>query len=665
MVLKLTKSFVFVLLLVFYSPFLFYKITLPAAQDLPRQMQNGKDILQGNLDVITKNVYSYIEPDQPFANHHWLYGVFAYILNQTVGWNGMTIFKVIVLLLIVSILFWIAMRRNDFWLVAFFAVPTILILTSRTALRPEIFSYLFVVVFLYFLLDLQENPQHKRIFWLIPIQLLWVNLHLFFGVGIFMAAGFLFEKIVLNFKNLKDHVVIIKKLSIILALLLAVIFINPYGLGGAIFSFQVNSSQDFPVSSAEINSLPNVLKAEPGFNNLSAMLFFPLSYLLALSFITALMFRWIKKKPLFANNFIFYFLASLGSGLVSFFVIRALPFFGLFFLLAVSANLNDIFLTVKEWLERKLFPKIKNGIGIVCIVSLVIIISCLGLFLNGRIIAERGLGLDRWSESSARFFQEQGLRGPIFNDTDVGSYLIGSLYPKERVFADNRFGDAYSASFFRDIYLPMIRDEDKWHEGLEKYGFNVLFFYHYDAVNGIRDFLYRRIHDPAWAWVYADRFTMILVKSSPENKEVIDNFIITDENLEERLQLLSSSENGYEKLAAADIFNLVGRFDLSMPLYLKTVSLWPHLGKVWMVLGRTELTKSDQKNSNPYLAAVFLERAVQEGWKTWETYSYLALAYFRTGQIERAKAAVYEELRIDPGNADGEKWLGILAEQGK
>lgn len=667
------KIFIFSLLLIFYGSFLVTKMDLPAALDLPRQMQNGKDILQGNFDVITKNVYSYTEPNQSFANHHWLSGVVFYILYQVVGWDGMTIFKIIILLAAFSLLFWIALKKNDFWLVALFSIPTIIILIGRTALRPEIFSYFFVVLFLYLLLDFQENPSHKRVFLLIPLQFLWVNMHLFFGIGILMVAGFLAEKIILNYKELKTNWPI-RKLALILILMVATLFINPFGLKGALYSFQVNSSKDFPIASAEINSISNVLKSEPGWGNISAAIFLPLGILLVLSFIVVLIFRW-RKKPfgvaqgwqhLFSHNFIFYLAASFGAGGLAYFVIRGIPLFGLIFLPAVCSNLHKPFLALKQWIQNK-FPDSKKIINIACIIILIGVVVWFTILGQEKIMktSEQGLGLDRFSQGSATFFKDNNLRGPIFNDTDIGSYLIGQLYPKEKVFTDNRFGDAYSAHFFADIYLPMLRDDQKWQEGVEKYHLNAIFFYHYDQVDGARDFLYRRFYDKSWALVYADSFALIFVKNTKENQDIINKFQITRDNIAEKLKYLFDSKDPEEQLAAADIFNLIGRIDLSMPAYLKYVSLRPERGKVWMVLGRTELTKSDQQNSNPYVAAIYLERAIKEDWKTWESYSYLALAYFRTGQIDRAKAAVKEELKIDPENKDGEKWLGVLANQAK
>jgi len=659
--LKWIKILVFGLLLVFYGSFLVYKIDLPGGLDLPRQMQNGKDILQGSFEVITKNFYSYTEPDRPFANHHWLSGALFYVLYLVIGWNGMIIFKVAVLLLTFAIIFWMTAKSNNFWLVSLCSILSIFILVSRTGLRPEIFSYLFVAVFLFLLMDFQRKPESNKIFLLVPLQLLWVNLHLFFGVGVFMVAGFLAERVVLNFKKLKNDLVI-KKLAIVLFLLLIVIFINPFGLKGAIFSLQVNIDRGFPVLPSEMYTMPEAIKENPEF--ISALLFRPIAILLFLSFILALIFRCKKGQFLFKDNYIFYLLGSLSSVLLVYFIIRAISLFGLIFLPAICANLNEPFRLLREKVYEKI-PQFKKEIGKISIAILVFIIVALTIFGHRKIMqfSEQGLGLSAWSMESANFFKKEGLNGPIFNNTSIGSYLIGELYPQEKVFTDNRFGDAYSASFFRDIYLPMIRDEHKWQEGVEKYNFNVIFFYHYDATDGIRDFLKTRFYDPGWPLVYIDRHAAIFIRNNAENKEVIDEFRITNDNLKNKLKYLLDSSYSEDQVAAADIFNMLGRFDLSVPAYLKLISKWPERSKIWMVLGVTELTKTDQTNSNPYLAAIYLERAIKEGQKTWKTYSYLALAYYRTGQLDRARWAVERELKTDPHNADGRKWLELLAEK--
>src|SRR3989338_1546261 len=193
------KTLVFVLLLVFYGSLLAQTIQLPAARDLPRQIKIGEMVLGGNFDILYKNTFSYTEPEQNYYNHHWLSGVIFYLVHRAVGWSGLVIFKIVVLLSAFSLLFKAALKKADFWLVALFSLPTIMMLGDRSDPRPEIFSYLLIAIYLYFLIDLEEYPEQSRIWWLIPLQMLWVNLHVFFSVGIMLVAGFLVEKVILNF----------------------------------------------------------------------------------------------------------------------------------------------------------------------------------------------------------------------------------------------------------------------------------------------------------------------------------------------------------------------------------------------------------------------------------------------------------------------------------
>jgi tetratricopeptide (TPR) repeat protein len=650
------------LILIFFGCCIVYKISLPAAQDLPREMHNGEMILAGNYEVLTKNFYSYTEPDQPFANHHWLSGVFYFLLYRAVGWSGMVVFKVFFMLLTLAILFYLTVKRSDFWLAAVCSLPTMIILIGRSALRPEMFSYLFIVIFLLLLFDFEKNPGSNKIYWLIPLQLLWVNMHLYFAIGVMMVGGFLFEKLILNWKNIKESRYI-KKLSVVFVGLIIMCFINPYGISGAIFALKVNKDANFPILSAELNSLSQYFKYSPKSENMPAVIFEILSGVLPLSFVWAAAYRWRKKQPIFSDNFIFYFLASVGTIGIGFYIIRALPLFAIIFMPAISANLKDGYFDLKKWLENILPTKqkvFKKTLAVLFAVGMVYMI----LFSSVRInpYSDRGLGLTAQSENSIKFFKENHLAGPIFNDTDIGSYLIYYLYPQEKVFVDNRFGDAYSADFFASIYLPMIRNEDRWKEGLKKYDFNILYFYHYDNVFGVRDFMYRRINDPEWSWIYADDYAIILVRNVPKNKEIIKKYGINWQNIYSRLSYLSQSADLNDQLTSADLFNLAGQNDLAENGYLKYLVSNPDNGKVWYALGSTELNKEDQSKSNANAALLFLNQAVRVGWKTPDTYSFLALAYYRLGELDKAKEAAVAELKIDPENEDGHKWISIISE---
>lgn len=652
MKMKYIKTGVFVLLLIFLASYITYQMKLPAAEDLPRLIKNGEMIVAGDFDVLTKNVYSYTTPNNPFANHHWFSAVLFYVLYVVAGFSGITVFKILVILATFSLLFYLSIKKANFWLVSLLSIPTIIILMGRSSARPEIFSYLFIVLYLYIFYLFEKNPSTRKIFWLIPLQLLWTNMHLFFGVGLMLVGGLLLEKVILNFKNLKKDRATIK-LAVVFIMMISTLFLTPYGIRGAIHSLKVNTSYDAPIFSAETQSIATFKKTVPPIDNIALVVFPYMAVLLGVSFLV----RW-RRRFSWKNMPIFYLLASAATIFVGFKVIRSLPMFGLVFLLVASQNITPTFTYVKDKIKNR-FPDSRKFLKYTFIVLFGFLIVYM-IFPARKVLspyAEFGIGLSLRSNHAAEFFKENGLKGPIFNDTDIGSYLIFHLYPEEKVFVDNRFGDAYPATFFKRVYQPMTVDEAEWKYLADVYRINTIIFYQYDGGSGARDFLYRRIYDLNWVWVYADDNVVILVKNTPENQTVIDKYRITKENIKEKLRFLEESSRIDDKLSAADLYSLVGFYDLASEVYLKIVSEHPERGKIWMILGSIELTKANQEDSNPSLALVYLKKAIDEGWKTPESYSYLALAYYRIGEIEKAKEAVNKQLRIDPDNQNGKNWL--------
>lgn len=642
------KILVFLLLLAFYGSLLLHKIDLPVADDLPRHMKNGEMILSGHFEVLYANVYSYTEPDFPFVNHHWLSGVVFYLVHQAAGWNGLVIFKVIVLLAAFSLLFFTALRKADFWLVALFSIPTILILAERTNVRPEIFSYFFVAAYLYLLANFEEHPERNQIFWLIPLQLLWVNLHIFFIIGIMLIGGFLVENMIMHRKDLKNNVSV-KKLCILLLAVMAVSLVNPNGWSGVLQPLRVFN--DYGMAVSENQSIPEFLETKPLREHIPIAIFAPTTFLLAASFIFC-----FKNKP------IFYFLAAIGTSIAGFFILRMLPFLGFIFLPAASQNFNGLFVGIKERL-RCISPHVEGVFGklfAVLFMFALVFLAILGT--EGKILVNRkpGTGLVPYAEDAALFFKEHLLKGPIFNDYDSGSYLIYYLFPKEKVFVDNR-PEAYPSSFFSGHYLPIFENEAAWQEVYQKYHFNVIFFYQYDEGFGARPFLWKRARDPAWALVYADRYNVIFVRNTPENQDVIGGFQITPQNVEKRLAHLVNSHDFDDQVAVADIFNLIGRADLGEAMFLNVLARWPDKGKIWMILGE-ELQLVNNSQERSLLSVTYLEKAIALGWGTTEAYTFLGAAYIDIGHPEKAREVLQKALDIDPDREDAKKimeWYGL------
>jgi hypothetical protein len=634
-----SRAWVFLLILAFYGSLLLHKIDLPAADDLPRHIQNGATFLHGNTDVLHRNLYAYTEGEYPTINHHWLSGVIFYLLHHIVGFDGLVVFKVLLLLGAFCLVFAVALKKADFWLVAILAVPSILVLRERTGLRPEIFSYFFIALFLYLLSDLEEHPQHKRIFWLIPCQMLWVNMHVFSSIGIALLAGFLLGK-------LRERI-LIKKLSLVLLGVVAGSLINPYGIKiFYVYYWAINAYNNFVVETSEEYSVSEFLRFNPPMEDLSVAILRPMAVLMIVSFLPAL-----KKQP------IFYVLVAAGTTVMALSSLRGFAFFGMMALPIISANMNAVYIQARKKIMAH-WPAATRGLGGFLRVALAVCLTYLTVFaVQGRVSRYRefGIGLTSFSTSSSTFLKDNNIRGPIFNDPDIGSYLIGSLYPQEKVFVDNRFVDAYSAAFFTDTYLPALVDETKWAKILRTYDFNAIVVYQYDETDNFRSFIRRRIYDPEWSFVYLDPYALILLRNTAANSETIQKFAITPRNIRQKLEHLIQSENPREQIAAADIFNLVGMPDDALSIFSKVVQRWPERNNIWLIMGQTELAKNE--SANAALALTYFKRGIESGYETAQAHTLSGLAHLTIGEEENALKSLGRALELDPDRKDARDLL--------
>lgn len=638
------------LLVILVASLTTYKLVLPAADDLPRHLENGKLVLQGDFSVLYQNLYSYTEPTGQFTNHHWFFGVLAYLLYLAVGWNGLVIVKVLLLIALFLLLFAIARQRANFWLVALVSLPVIIMLAERSSFRPELLSYLLIAIYIYVLFDAKRHPERKRLFWLLPLQVLWVNMHIFFLIGPMIAAGFLAEQVYLHPREWRTSP-LIRKLVLLIGLLMLVSCLNPAGVKGAVVDYRLNINTGEPIQIAEDAPILSIIQGGTYWGDIAVALYFPAVILLALSF--AYVFFLKKQRP------VFYLLASIGTAAVTYMHVRGLAMFAMLFLLAFTANCEGLHVKVKDWLWERApgMHRLLAGIGMTGIAMVTVwflYLSYVGVLVPW---VTHGVGLTYQSDA-AQFIIDQNLKGPIFNDADAGSYLIYYLYPKERVFVDNRFGDAYSADFLTKVYLPAIQNEDVWQADLKRYGFNTIFFYQYDDVLGGRQFLQSRMHDPAWALVYAGTYNVIFVRNTPGNQGVIQEFQITPDNAAAQLADMVNSGDSQQETVAGDLFFMLGDTDLAMQTYYNVVTRWPNRGNVWLVMGEVELQQNDITHSA--LGQMYVQKAIDEGDGSAEAYSFLGLAYLRLGQYDAGRAALKRSLSIDPDRQDAKSFLQQL-----
>lgn len=489
---------ILLVLVLFYSIFLFHPINLVTA-DLGRHLRNGESLLLDS-SVLRANFYSYIYPDFPVLNHHWGAGLIFYLVWLGVGFEGLQIFFVIGSVVAFLLTFLIAWRKVGIGVSAILAIPAIMLLAERTEIRPEVFSYLFFAIVFWLLIRFREGRLSRvKLFLILPaLQILWVNLHIYFGLGLVIIGAFLLEALLT--KSL-----VRKPLFLVLIFCAAVTLLNPFGWRGALAPLEL--FQNFGYRLAE-NQTVWFLKNffwEPNFLVFQVML---------AVFLISVVWSLLKKtdwKQFLAEN-----LMALLASAMAVWAVRNFALFALALLPALASNIRKIFPAGE-------FGKRWKKIGLVTAVLTLLVFVHVNLFRFFPYWRSFGWGIERVNSGGAEFFLSNKLKGPIFNNYDIGGYLIFYLFPEERVFVDNR-PEAYPAEFFKNILIPMQEQDAVWQQELEKRKFNAIIFSRLDLTPWGQKFLAARVQDSAWALVFADERVLILLKRNEQNRAIIEKF---------------------------------------------------------------------------------------------------------------------------------------------
>ncbi len=503
---KLDNKFKFLFIILFfaiYFLFLANSINLVNA-DLGRHLKNGEYFLE-NYSVIKTNFYSYTSPDFSVINHHWMSGVLFYLIWFIFGFKGVHLFFIFLSLLSLFIFYKIAEENSGKNIALIAGILTLPLISQRVEIRPEVFSYLFSGLFLLLFLKFREGKINfnKFILSILIIQIFWVNLHIYFFLGPAIACAFLVENI---FRKKRDKS---KKILFSMFSLFAISILNPFGLKGVFTPFTI--FKDYGYRLVENQSVWFLAKILPHIN---LWVFCFIFVLLVLSFILV----FLKDR----NNFDWaLFFLSVGFSGMAWFMLRNFTIFGLFTLVVISKNFYIIFKKYNISLNNK---KTEVIMFFILLVLFLITLSGALSFIypyNSKI----NIGVAEDSNSAANFFKQNHLQGPVFNNYDIGGYLIYHLYPNESVFVDNR-PEAYPYGFFQEIYIPMQENDDFWKIQSEKYNFNSIIFSHKDFTPWGQEFLIKRIQDKDWAVVYFDSKVIIFLKRNNQNLEIINKFEI-------------------------------------------------------------------------------------------------------------------------------------------
>ncbi|MDO8593089.1 MAG: tetratricopeptide repeat protein [bacterium] len=627
--------------------------------DLGRHLEYGK-LAFSQPEVLSKNVFSFTEPDFPNINHHWLSGVVFWYLYLIGGFKILSLLNILLGAAAMLLAFKLAVKKSNFVLASLLALPVILILSERVDIRPEMYSNLLIVLVFYLLDDFRSTKSAKNLVWLIPIFFLWVNLHIYFFIGLFMVGLAMLEQAILFFAKRSERneaVGALKKLFYYGLGSATVCLVNPRFIKGFLFPFAVMGMYNKYADNYEIVENKSPFYLQNLMIDYNILIFKFLLLLLAASLIIYSIKKFKNNRGLtfgerLAKLDYFYIFSALFFSFFAVKYIRNLPIFALIALPIMAGN----FYYAGGWLKEKTKKYGTLALFAVFFTSAAVFSWLIydnlsaGKFLNKNL----GLGVSENSLASIKFFKDNNLKGPIFNNFDIGSALDFWLYPGERVFVDNR-PDTFSRDFFKEIYIPMQSDPAKWQEYREKYKINLIYFTHTDGTPWGRQFLANRLKDEKWPLIYFDDYTVIMVKDDENNKALVEKYKIDNGIFSSRLNNLLASSRDNEKMQLADFAAAYGRADLAENIYLDLLARRPADGRISAALGYLSAGQPDSKNTLKSIE--YLEKAVRQGYALPGIYNQLGLDYWNLADYAEAEKMWRQALKIDKNNEHAKYYL--------
>ena len=623
--------------------------------DLWWSLKTGEYIVK-NLKIPHSDIFSYTLAGREWIDHEWLSQVIFYSIFSKFGWLGMSILKALIIALCFIFPLGLAYTRyRNIIFSIFIMLGAIFAFGYRSFVRPEIFSYLFLSVYLYIL------EKRKSISVLPFLQVIWVNLHGYFIMGplliLLYCTGDFFSKD--RFEA--------RRLCAVFFWAIAACFINPYFYKGAFYPIGIfrDVFTEQRLFMQNVHELMMPIRA--GFSKF--FFFWIFSIIASLTFLINLKGIRIRHIMVFALSF-----------LASYMAVRNMPIFIFLAMPLAIVNLNESDLT-KNMAEKKYY--------ILCGLALC---GAIYIFLSGRYydlvnqsaLRKPGSGFSEllMPKGACDFLEENNINGRLFNTLDFGPYIGYRFFPERRIFIDTRT-ELYKDDFYM-LYRRAQNYPDEWRRLHKEYGFEIAVIRHlFSGTEKLLRYLYKA---EDWVLVYYDRNSCVFLSNVPENEKFITMFGIDfskksltlsdiDINIArffDKIGENSFAEDAYTELLKKDpkyleaannlaaIYIDTARYDKALDMIRRFLGYYPRSAELHANMGTAYLRSGKRKEG-----LFMLEKAAMLNPYLRQASYMLGTVYLEEGDIDRAMRQFIKYSRLDPYNIEAHRILGdIYAQKG-
>jgi tetratricopeptide (TPR) repeat protein len=533
-----------------------------------------------------------------------------YLVYAIGGFNLLVVVKALVVLATAAILI-VACRRNgaDLGLAGLLVMLALVAARDRLELRPDV-AMLFFAAGSIAALDEGRRGNPKWLVALPFVQLLWVNTHPSFPLGIALTSAYLVGAMLNRDRARRQFA------TTLLAVALACV-VNPYGT--ELIRHVIAQTREASPAGVigEWQPTRQLLLTEPNWSLRVFWVFFWLTPLV-------LVVRFTVESQHFGRSAIpsatggrksaplqFPWSHALVIAGMSALALRANRFTGLYCIIAAPilvGALSAIQRVSWEWRPRydrsgQEWPSyIFAPASVAAAAFLIWAVTTNRWAMTENRAAEFGVGIDtQVVPFNALDALKKLPRGGLFNTFLSGGPLIWGLYPQWRVFADGR-ANLYGREFV-DQYRAAMRDPQKWETWMHERDVSVVFIQYGTGDDAT---LLRHLGASTdWALYYFDEAACIFTRG--RETQLLTNVVDYARAVADRAAGANKYDWGRAAATMGNFLMTIGRDESARVLFEDAIAANPRVSEAWMNLGVLERNRGNFDRADA-LAAALLTR---------------------------------------------------------
>jgi hypothetical protein len=382
---------------------------------------------------------------------------------------------------------------------ALLALLVVLVAQDRFTVRPEMVSFPLLIGILS-VLEFGRTREGRRLWLLVPLMVLWVNVHGLFVIGVFA--------ILCAYASAPS-----RKLALWGATALAAVIVNPFGLSGVLLPVKLFTLID--KASPALQAIAEF--RSPFASDAVGLGFATYKVLLILGGLSVLAAFALNARERRVGDVVFF----AGLAALSLIARRNTALFAL--------GASPIIARSIPALASKLSPNAQASLKRIAPYGAVAVVG-VALFLGTSVVTGAFYRFDRQPREfgagilegtfpirAAAFAREAKLPPKLYNDVAAGGYLAWDDPIGDGVFIDGRL-EVYEMEFFSD-YVAAMYDPARFEADADRFGIQTVILFH--RWENRRRLVERLAGSGVWSLVYADEVAAVFVKARG-NEQVLE-----------------------------------------------------------------------------------------------------------------------------------------------